>query len=135
MNISIWQTSLVAVWIIVSMAKRRLLARIVPLIVMLQKSARPSGNIIADIASKDNRDPKDDPIEFTDRQKVIIEMIFADPFLSAKAISEKMSEKMSEKEGTNERTIERNLAKLKKLGILSREGGRKEGKWVIKIEK
>ena len=42
-----------------------------------------------------------------------------------------MSEKMSEKDGINERTIERDLAKLKKLGILSREGGRKEGKWVI----
>ena len=58
---------------------------------------------------------------------------------SAKAISEKisekMSEKMSEKEGTNERTIERDLAKLKKMGILTREGGRKEGKWIIKIEK
>ena len=46
-----------------------------------------------------------------------------------------MSEKMSEKESTNERTIERDLAKLKKMGILAREGGRKEGKWVIKIEK
>jgi ATP-dependent DNA helicase RecG len=46
-----------------------------------------------------------------------------------------MSEKMSEKEGTNKRTIERDLAKLKKLGILSRGGGRKEGRWVIKIEK
>ena len=50
---------------------------------------------------------------------MIIEMIIADPFLSAKAISEKISEKMSEKEGTNERTIERDLAKLKKLGILT----------------
>ena len=62
-------------------------------------------------------------------------MIIANPFLSAKTISEKisekMSEKMSEKEGTNERTIERDLAKLKKLGILTREGGRKEGKWVV----
>ena len=38
---------------------------------------------------------------------------------------------MSEKEGTNERTIERDLAKLKKLGVLTREGGRKEGKWVV----
>jgi len=85
----------------------------------------------ADIASKDNRAPKDDPKELTDRQKVIIEMIIADPFLSAKAISEKMSEKMSEKEGTNERTIERDLAKLKKMGILTRESGRKEGKWVV----
>ena len=53
-------------------------------------------------------------------------MIISDPFLSAKAISEKISEKMSKKEGTNERTIERDLAKLKKLGILTCESGRKE---------
>ena len=98
-----------------------------------------AGNIIADIASKDNHDPKDGPKdglkELTDRQKVIVEMIIANPFLSAKTISEKisekMSEKMSEKEGVNERTIERDIAKLKKLGVLTREGGRKEGKWVI----
>ena len=54
-----------------------------------------AGNIIADIASKDKPDPKDGPKELSDRQKVIIEMIIADPFLSAKAISEKISEKMS----------------------------------------
>ena len=94
-----------------------------------------AGNIIADIASKDNIDPKDDlkdgPKELSDRQKVIIEMIIADPFLSAKAISEKISEKI----GVTARTIESDLAQLKKLGILTREGGRKEGKWVIKIEK
>lgn len=64
--------------------------------------------------------------ELSEKQKVIIEMIISDPFLSAKAISEKISEKMSKKEGTNERTIERDLAKLKKLGILTCESGRKE---------
>ena len=77
--------------------------------------------------------------ELSEKHKVIIEMIIADPFLSAKAISEKISEKMSEKisekmsekEGVNERTIERDIAKLKNLGVLTREGGRKEGKWVI----
>ena len=85
--------------------------------------------------------------ELSERQRIILELIIANPFLSAKAISEKIpektskkasekmsekrSEKMSEKEGVNERTIERDLAKLKKLGILTREGGRKEGKWVI----
>ena len=90
-----------------------------------------AGNIIADIASKPKDGPKDDLKELTDRQKVIVEMIIANPFLSAKTISEKMSEKMSEKEGVNERTIERDIAKLKKLGVLTREGGRKEGKWVI----
>ena len=83
---------------------------------------------------KGNNDVQKDVLkELTDRQKVIVEMIIANPFLSAKTISEKMSEKMSEKEGVNERTIERDIAKLKKLGVLTREGGRKEGKWVIII--
>ena len=77
---------------------------------------------------KGNNDVQKDVLkELSEKQKVIIEMIISDPFLSAKAISEKMSEK----EGVNERTIERDIAKLKKLGVLTREGGRKEGKWVI----
>ena len=65
--------------------------------------------------------------ELSERQIVILEMIVRDPSLSAKA----MSEKMSEKNTTVERTIERDLAKLKKLGILTRKGGRKNGEWVI----
>ena len=56
-------------------------------------------------------------------------MIIADPFLSAKAISEKMSEK----DGVNERTIERDIAKLKKLGVLICESGRKEDRQGIKV--
>ena len=65
--------------------------------------------------------------ELSERQVVILEMIACDPSLSVKAMSEKMSEK-----NTNvERTIERDLAKLKKLGILTRKGGRKNGEWVI----
>lgn len=73
--------------------------------------------------------------ELSERQKVIIEMISADPFLSAKTISEKISEKTSEKTSekftVSDRTIENDLAQLKKKGILAREGGRKEGRWVI----
>ena len=73
--------------------------------------------------------------ELTERQKFIIEMIFADPFLSAKKISEKISEKTSEKTSekftVSDRTIENDLAQLKKKGIIAREGGRKDGKWVI----
>ena len=41
---------------------------------------------------------------------------------------------MSEKDGTNERTIERDLAKLKKLGILTCEGGRKNGGWGVMVK-
>lgn len=75
---------------------------------------------------KGNNDVQKDVLkELSEKQKVIIEMIIADPFLSAKAISEK--------EGTNERTIERDLAKLKKLGILTCESGRKEDRRGIKV--
>lgn len=88
---------------------------------------------------KGNNDVQKDVLkELSEKQKVIIEMIIADPFLSAKAISEKISEKTSEKTsekiGVTARTIENDLAQLKKLGILTREGGRKEGKWIIMTE-
>ena len=47
--------------------------------------------------------------------------------MSAKAISEKISEKTSEKTSekftVTDRTIESDLAHLKKIGILVREGG------------
>ena len=55
--------------------------------------------------------------------------------MSAKAISEKTSEKTSEKFTVTDRTIESDLAHLKKIGILTREGGRKDGKWVIVIKR
>lgn len=60
-----------------------------------------------------------------------MEIISANPSLSARAISERMSEKMSEKTQVVDRTVERDIAKLKKMGVLTREGGRKEGHWVI----
>lgn len=76
--------------------------------------------------------PKELPKELTDRQRLILELIAVDASLSAKAISEKISEKTSEKISVSDRTIENDLAQLKKKGILLREGGRKEGKWIIK---
>ena len=48
-------------------------------------------------------------------------------------ISEKTSEKTSEKDSITDRTIETDIAKLKKLGILIRKGGRKNGEWEIVI--
>ena len=76
--------------------------------------------------------------ELTDRQQVILKLLALDPTMSAKAISEKISEKTSEKTSekftVTDRTIESDLAHLKKIGILTREGGRKDGKWVIIIE-
>lgn len=69
--------------------------------------------------------------ELTERQRFIVELISEDPSLSAKAISEKISEKASEKTSVSDRTIENDIAQLKQRGILTREGGRKEGRWVI----
>ena len=74
-------------------------------------------------------------IKLTERQRVILEMIAHNPFLSAKEISEKASEKSSEKASEkgsiNYRTIQRDLAKLKKMGVLTREGAKRNGQWVI----
>ena len=57
----------------------------------------------------------------------IDDFITEDPALTAK----EMSERMSGKTGIVPRTIQRDLAELQAKGIITREGGRKEGKWVI----
>lgn len=46
-----------------------------------------------------------------------------------------LTQKMTQKVNVSEKTIKRELAILQGKGFLIREGGRKEGKWVIKIEK
>ena len=73
---------------------------------------------------------KDFANDLSERQKVILELINDNPFISAKEISEKISDKTSGKTITD-RTIQTDLAKLKKMGCLTREGGRKEGRWII----
>ena len=70
-------------------------------------------------------------VELSERQIIILEMIYLDSSISAKA----MSEKISEKDSVDERTIQRDLSKLKKIGILIRKGGRKNGEWVIVINR
>lgn len=67
---------------------------------------------------------KDVVKELTERQQVILNLIKEDPSLSAN--------EMSQKTGMTSRTIQRDLALLHEKGILYREGGRKDGRWVIK---
>jgi len=57
--------------------------------------------------------------KLTERQITILEIILTDPTISAKV--------MSERTPANVRTIERDIAKLKRLCVIVREGGRKEG--------
>ena len=78
-------------------------------------------------------------LQLTERQRAIIELIKENPFLTAKAISEKISEKASEKtsEKTSEnfsvsdRTIETDIAELRRMGVLRRMKGRKKGYYEI----
>ena len=66
---------------------------------------------------------KDVVKELTERQQVILNLIKEDPSLSAN--------EMSQKTGMTSRTIQRDLAVLHEKGILYREGGRKDGRWVV----
>lgn len=100
-----------------------------------QKSCKASKrirlrNIIADIANKDNRDPKDDPKgdlkELSERQSLMLDLIKSDDLITIHQMTQKIN--------VSEKTIKRELAFLQEKGILTREGGRKEGKWVILIE-
>ena len=76
-----------------------------------------TANVVKDVV-------KDVVKELTDRQRVILGLIKENPSLSAS--------EMSQKTGMVTRTIQRDLASLHEKGILTREGGRKDGKWVIK---
>ena len=73
-------------------------------------------NVVKDVV-------KDVVKELSERQKVILRLIEENPTLSAN--------EMSQKTGAVARTIQRDLADLHEKGIITREGGRKDGKWII----
>ena len=66
---------------------------------------------------------KENNIELSERQTIILKLITKDCTIT--------SEKISEKKPVTARTIEKDIAQLKQYGILTREGGRKDGRWVI----
>ena len=72
--------------------------------------------------------PKENTHELTDRQRIILKIIEEDKTTT----SQKIAKKMSQKKPISERTIKSDLAALHEMGILFREGGRKNGYWVIK---
>jgi predicted HTH transcriptional regulator len=76
-----------------------------------------TANVVKDVV-------KDVVKELTERQHIIIELIKENPSLS--------TNEMSQKPGMVTRTVQRDLASLHEKGIITREGGRKNGKWVIK---
>ena len=70
---------------------------------------------------------KDVTKELSERQKLILKMIEDDAYVTVVD--------MSQKTGVVTRTIKRDLEYLRSQGIIAREGGRKEGHWVIQATK
>ena len=66
---------------------------------------------------------KDCTKELTERQSLIIEEISLSATITVPEIARKA--------GVSERTVKSDIAELQAKGILTREGGRKEGRWVI----
>ena len=71
----------------------------------------------------DNANAKTNAKTSTKTSTKIIEIIRHDPYVSA--------QKLAESIGITKKGVDWQISKLKKLGILQREGGRKGGKWVV----
>lgn len=68
---------------------------------------------------------KDIAKQLSDRQRIILQLIKDDTFVT--------TNEMSQKTGVTTRTIKRDLEYLQEHGVLIREGGRKEGRWLTHI--
>ena len=66
---------------------------------------------------------KDGIKELTERQEVILDLIRQDETITSSILTQKV--------GISQRTLMRELAALHEKGFLTREGGRKDGRWVI----
>ena len=64
--------------------------------------------------------------ELTERQRIILEMIMENALVTIP--------EMSQKTGVTTRTIKRDLEAMQSKGILAREGGRKDGQWIVRIQ-
>lgn len=84
-------------------------------------------DVIINVGKEDHNVGKEIYNKLTERQKNIISAIMLNPTITIP----KLAEKMSGKKTITTRTIERDLAYLQAKGLLRREGGRKNGKWVI----
>lgn len=64
--------------------------------------------------------------QVSERQEKILFMIAEDETLT--------SQKIAQKTGVSQLTILKDLTLLQALGILARDGGRKDGSWVIVVQ-
>ena len=64
--------------------------------------------------------------QISDRQVSILELMILKPTISATELSQRFS--------ITSRTIQRDIAKIKKLGLIEREGDDHGGKWIVFIK-
>ena len=88
-------------------------------------SKRKSKNVIKDLAVDVIKEPQYVTKELSERQEIIINLIRQNPLVTIPEMSLKI--------GVVSRTIKRDIKDLQFKGIITREGGRKEGRWVIKM--
>jgi predicted HTH transcriptional regulator len=67
--------------------------------------------------------PKDVPKELSERQLLIIKKMNTNDTITIQEMTQKIN--------VSEKTIKREIALLQGMGALVREGGRKEGRWVV----
>ncbi len=79
---------------------------------MNSSSSNVTKNVIKDVIK-----------ELSERQKVILELVAANSLVT--------TTEMSQKTGVALRTIMRDIDDLQEKGVIKRNGGRKDGEWVI----
>jgi predicted HTH transcriptional regulator len=70
--------------------------------------------------------PKDDLKKLSDRQKLILKGMNSNGTITIQEMTQKIN--------VSEKTIKREIALLQGMGVLVREWGRKEGRWVVLIK-
>ena len=88
-------------------------------------------NVRNNVRNRGKNDPNDannvpNTRNLTGRQCTLLRFFAVDEYITVNIIAKEMK--------VTEKTIRRDIAELKKLGLLSREGGTR-GKWVVNIEK
>ena len=83
----------------------------------------PLGKEQSGTSFRSNNDRKDNRKELTERQEIIVNLIKENDRITI--------EDMTEKVKVSEKTIRRELSNLYEKGTLIREGGRKNGRWII----
>lgn len=83
----------------------------------------PLGQEQSGISFRSKNDRKDDRKELTERQEIIVGFIKENDRITI--------DEMTEKVKVSEKTIRRELSILYEKGVIIREGGRKDGRWII----